>query len=49
MRIVTLKTLKDYTVLHPELKYILMDWYSQVKEVEWNNISDIKKVKTWKQ
>lgn len=42
MRVVTLKALKDYTVSHPELKYILMDWYNHVKEAEWNNISDIK-------
>ena len=42
MRIVTLKTLKDYTLKHPELKYILMDWYDKVTNAEWNNLSDIK-------
>ena len=42
MRIVTLKTLKDYTTNHPDLKYILMDWYDKVKIAEWNNLSKIK-------
>jgi len=42
MRIVTLKTLKNYTLDHPELKYILMDWYDKVTDANWNNLSDIK-------
>jgi len=42
MRIVTLKTLKDYVLNHPELKYILMDWYDKVTDADWNNLSDIK-------
>ena len=42
MRIVTIKTLKDYIIKHPELKYILMDWYDKVTGSEWNNLSDIK-------
>ncbi len=42
MRIVTLKTLKDYAINHPELKYILMDWYDKVTDAVWGNLSDIK-------
>ena len=41
MRIVTLKTLKDYSINHPDLKYILMDWYDKVTNAEWDNLSDI--------
>jgi len=42
MRIVTLKTIKEYSEKHTIVKYALMDWYEKVTNANWNNITDIK-------
>lgn len=43
MRIVTLKTLKEYSDRNKDIHIALMDWYEKVSNAKWNNLADIKK------
>ncbi len=43
MRIVTLRTIKEYSEKHVNSKFALMDWYEKVARAKWNNLADIKK------
>lgn len=43
MRIVSLKTLKEYSDKNKDVHIALMDWYEKVRKAEWNNLADIKK------
>jgi mRNA interferase HigB len=42
MRIVTFKTIKEYTAIHSDSDMSLRYWYKKVSESEWNCFSDIK-------
>jgi len=43
VRIVTLKTLKEYSDRNKDIHIALMDWYEKVSNAKWNNLADIKK------
>ena len=42
MRIITLRSLKEYSEKHNNSRIALMDWYVKVKKANWNNFTDIK-------
>ena len=42
MRIISEMTIRIYYEAHPEAKAALQDWAVKVKEVTWENLSDMK-------
>lgn len=42
MRIVTLKTIVEFSEKHPDVRVALQDWYYTTKNSDWNNITDIR-------
>lgn len=42
MRIISIKVLRDYWILHPETKSHLESWKNEVEFSNWKNSSDIK-------
>jgi len=42
MRIVTIRTINEYSDKQVGSKLALMDWYEKVIKADWNNITDIK-------
>ena len=43
MRIISVKTLRDFWIKYPDSEQPLKAWYSEVKKAIWNNPSEIKK------
>ncbi|MBC8549467.1 MAG: type II toxin-antitoxin system HigB family toxin [Candidatus Brocadiales bacterium] len=43
MRIISRKTLKNYSEENPEVKSHLDAWYWEVKHANWNSPADVKK------
>lgn len=44
MRIIKIKTLKDFWEQYSDSENALKSWYKEVKSVDWKNFADIKKV-----
>ncbi len=42
MRIIAVKTLKDYWVEYPQAKQALLSWYEEVESAIWNNPNELK-------
>ncbi|MBI2799528.1 MAG: type II toxin-antitoxin system HigB family toxin [Gammaproteobacteria bacterium] len=42
MRVIALKTLRDFWSKHPQAEIPLRAWYAQVSRVDWRTPSDIK-------
>jgi len=42
MRIITLKTIKDFYAKHPTAKTPLLSWYYLTKRSQWSNLNAIK-------
>ncbi|MBQ5575860.1 MAG: type II toxin-antitoxin system HigB family toxin [Bacteroidales bacterium] len=43
MRIISLKTIKDYVKQHPESETALQRWAEIVTKAQWKNFADVKK------
>ena len=44
MRIISRKTLREFTVRHPQSKQSLDDWYDMALRAKWDTPADIKQV-----
>lgn len=44
MRIIALKTLRDFWTRHPQAEIPLRGWYTEVSHAEWKTPADIKAV-----
>lgn len=44
MRIIALKTLRDFWTRHPQAEIPLRGWYAEVSHAEWKTPADIKAV-----
>lgn len=42
MRVVALKTLKEFWSIHKEAESSLKDWYNKVLHAEWKNTAEVK-------
>ncbi len=42
MRIIAVKTLKDYWKEFPQAEQTLLSWYEEVESAEWNNPNELK-------
>lgn len=42
MRIIALKTIKDYWTKNPSCKQSLLAWYEEAEEAKWNNPNELK-------
>jgi mRNA interferase HigB len=42
MRVIAVKTLKDYWVTYPLSKQALLAWYEEAEEAEWDNPNQLK-------
>jgi mRNA interferase HigB len=42
MRIVTFKTIKEFSEKHSDADMPLREWYKKVKDSEWNNFTEVK-------
>ncbi len=42
MRIIAVKTIKDYCVVHPFSKEALSAWYEEVEHATWSNPNELK-------
>ena len=43
MRIITYKTILQYSELHPDIKFSIDKWYIETEKSEWNCFADVKK------
>ena len=43
MRIISLKTIKNYVEQHPESKTAFQRWAKKVEKAQWKNFADVKK------
>ena len=43
MRIITYKTISQYSTLHPEAKFALDEWYIKTEQSQWNCFAEVKK------
>lgn len=42
MRIIAVKTIKNFTVEYPQSEQSLLSWYEEVSNVEWNSPNELK-------
>lgn len=42
MRIIAVKTLKDYWKSNPKAKQSVLSWYEEVEEADWNSPNELK-------
>jgi mRNA interferase HigB len=42
MRIITYKSILEFSLKHPQAETPLNDWYHKVKKTEWQNLNEIK-------
>lgn len=42
MRVIAVKTLKDYSVLFPQAKQALLSWYEEAETADWNSPNELK-------
>lgn len=42
MRVIAVKTLKEYWEEFPQVEQSLLSWYEEVNKVEWNNPNELK-------
>lgn len=42
MRVIAVKTLKDWCVLYPKAKQSLLAWHEEALSAEWNNPNELK-------
>ena len=42
MRIIAVKTLKDYWVKFPQVEQSLLSWYEEAEEANWNSPNELK-------
>ena len=42
MRVIAIKTLKEYWEKHPQVKQALLSWYEEAEKAEWNNPNQLK-------
>lgn len=43
MRVISKRTLVEYYTKHADAKIALEVWYKKVKQLEWNNFSDLRR------
>ena len=43
MRIIAIRTLKDYWEKHPETQQPLSEWYVKVERAQWESFADMKR------
>lgn len=42
MRVIAVKTLRDYLAIFPQAKQALLSWYEEAEKVEWNDPNELK-------
>jgi len=42
MRIIAVKTLKDYLKKYPQAEQALLSWYEEAEDASWNNLNELK-------
>jgi mRNA interferase HigB len=42
MRIIAIKTLKDYWDEFPQVEQVLLSWFQEVETADWNNPNELK-------